>query len=132
MEAHLYRPEPDGRRWVLVVDDDPAVRMLVRETFELEGHRVADASGVKAARLALNARPYDVAFIDLKLVDGNGMDLIRDIRSKHGPRTRIVVLSGHHEEVLRRRAGVLGADGFIAKPFPPSELLDALPAHDPR
>lgn len=126
MESQVVGRALDGARWVLVVDDDRTTRELVRESLELEGCRVADAAGLAGARLALNARSYDAALLDLNLGDGSGMELIRAIRAMHGHRTKIVVMSGHHEDVLRRRATSLGADAFVKKPFIPADLIDAI------
>lgn len=112
-------------RHVLIVEDDPTIRDLLEETLRLESFDVTTATSVEEGLVAIEAGAYTVAIIDLKLPDGTGMKLVQRAR-EHGPGALIVVMTGYNEEILRRRADALGADVFIAKPFSPLDLLQAI------
>ncbi len=112
-------------RHVLIVEDDPTIRDLLEETLRLESFVVTTATSVEEGLVAIEAGAYTVAIIDLKLPDGTGMKLVQHAR-EHAPGALIVVMTGYNEEILRRRADALGADIFIAKPFSPLDLLQAI------
>lgn len=106
------------RQTVLVVDDEPSLRLLCRVNLELEGYRVLEAGTVDVARDFLGADAVDVVLLDVHVGTGNGLDLLDEIEGLELP-VRVVVLSGTSEisaEVRRRVDGVLG------KPFELAEL----------
>lgn len=106
---------------ILVVDDHPEVRTVLRRTFEREGHRVTDVATLCDARDSLYNEPFDVIVLDVELPDGNGVDLCRSLRTE-GVRTPILLLTAHGE--VRQRVDGLdaGADDFLPKPFAIAEL----------
>jgi DNA-binding NtrC family response regulator len=111
-------------RTVLVVDDEPSLRLLCRVNLELEGHRVLEAATVAAARELLAAEPVDVALLDVHVGAGSGIDVLDEIEALDLP-IRVVMLSGTSDisPALRARvAGVLG------KPFTLTELSAAVRA----
>ena len=77
---------------VLVVEDDPALRLLCTVNLELDGHRVLEAPTVGAARGHLDAEDVDVVFLDVHIAGESGYDLIEPIRSQGA--TPIVLMSG--------------------------------------
>jgi len=103
---------------VLVVDDEPAIRMLCRVNLELEGFRVLEADGPDAAREILDAEPVDVALVDVHLGEANGNELVRELRARDGA-PRIALLTGSSGFDDEERAAT---DAVIEKPF----TLDAL------
>jgi DNA-binding NtrC family response regulator len=110
------------QRTVLVVDDEPSLRLLCRVNLELEGHRVLEAATVEDARERLATEPIDVVLLDVHVGNDNGVDLLDDIESLELP-IRVVMLSGTSEispAVRARVAGVLG------KPFALEELTAAV------
>ena len=113
---------PD-RRTVLVVDDEPSLRLLCRVNLELEGHRVVEAGTLSAtARELLAAEPIDVVLLDVHVGAENGIDLLDDIEALKLP-VRVVMLSGTSDvsPVVRARvAAVLG------KPFALEQLTAAV------
>jgi len=116
--------QPWTRR-ILVVDDDPPTRVMLHDSLELLGYFVDAVPGVDEARFALGTGAYAAVVIDVNLPDGSGMDLIKTARLTQVHGARVVVVTGHAEDVFRRRAELLGADAFIAKPFTPEDVLNA-------
>lgn len=102
---------------VLVVEDDPALRLLCSVNLELEGHRVLEAPTIGAAREHLETEPIDVVLLDVHVGSEIGYDLIEPIRSRGS--TPIVLMSGTAEltEVDRERV-----DAVLTKPFEPEDL----------
>jgi two-component system KDP operon response regulator KdpE len=104
----------------LVIDDEPAIRELLRTTLQAEGFDVLEAGSAReGATLAAN-RKADLFLIDLGLGDGEGVDLIRQIRG--WTRRPIIVLSARTQETQKVEALDAGADDYLSKPFGVSEL----------
>jgi DNA-binding response OmpR family regulator len=96
---------------VLVVDDDPSLRMLCRINLELDGFRVVEASSVGQARQQLAAEPVDAMLLDLHLGDGDGRDLLRELGTERPP----VALFTGSEAIGDELRSV--ADAVLSKPF---------------
>jgi DNA-binding response OmpR family regulator len=95
---------------VLVLDDDPSLRMLCRVNLELDGYRVLEAASVAEARAALASGAVDVILLDIHLEDGDGRDLLLEL----GPgRPPAALFTG--SEPAAEVTGV--ADALIPKPF---------------
>jgi DNA-binding response OmpR family regulator len=102
---------------VLVVEDDPALRLLCTVNLELEGHRVLEAPTIGVAREHLEAEPIDVVLLDVHVGGETGYDLIEPIRDRGA--TPIVLMSGTAEVTQADRERV---DAVISKPFEPEDL----------
>jgi DNA-binding response OmpR family regulator len=102
---------------VLVVEDDPALRLLCTVNLELEGHRVLEAPTIGAARQHLDAEPIDVVLLDVHVAGETGYDLIDPIRNSGS--TPIVLMSGTAEVTQADRERV---DAVLSKPFEPEDL----------
>lgn len=112
---------------VLVVDDIPESRLLVRSLIEPLGFRVSEAASVGETKSAMRSELPDLVFMDWFLPDGNGLDAIRHICSTHGPaRPRIVMLTANALEQSREAALAAGADDFLSKPYEEDELYATL------
>lgn len=111
-------PAPQAR--ILVVEDEAAIRHLLRTTLELGGHVVHEAAtAMNGLALARGSRP-DLYIIDLGLPDGDGLDLIHELRQWT---TRpIIVLSARTQEAAKVQALDAGADDYVTKPFGVAEL----------
>ena len=109
-------------RTVLVVDDEPSLRLLCRVNLELEGHRVVEAETVAAARDALAGESIDVVLLDIHVGADSGLDLLESIRALEQP-ARIVLLSGTAEVSKELRKQV---DGVLGKPFALEDLAAAI------
>jgi two-component system KDP operon response regulator KdpE len=106
---------------VLVVDDEPPIRKLLRMGLSTQGYQILDASNGKTA-LQLMAEAPDLVILDLGLPDMQGLDLLRMIRMRNES-VPIVVLSSRGDEAGKVQALDLGADDYVTKPFGVDELL---------
>jgi two-component system KDP operon response regulator KdpE len=106
---------------VLVVDDEPPIRKLLRMGLSTQGYDILDAPSGKAA-LELMAQKPDLVILDLGLPDIEGLELLRKIRQTNEG-VPIVVLSSRGEEAAKVQALDLGADDYVTKPFGMDELL---------
>ena len=105
---------------VLIIEDERQIRRFVRVALEEEGCRVIEA-GTMAEGLALTgAERPDLIVLDLGLPDGNGVDLIRDVRGWAD--TPIVILSARAQESDKIDALDAGGDDYLTKPFSVGEL----------
>jgi len=111
---------------VLVVDDEPPIRRLLRTTLAVAGYRVIEAEDGAGALGLLVAEKPDVIILDLGLTDRSGLELIVEIRKTS--MVPIVVLSARHDERSKVVALDLGADDYVAKPFGMAELTARLRA----
>jgi two-component system, OmpR family, KDP operon response regulator KdpE len=106
---------------ILVVDDEPPIRKLLRTGLGAQGYEVLDAPSGKTA-LELLAKKPDLVILDLGLPDIDGLELLRRIRDLQGS-VPIVVLSSRGDEAGKVAALDLGADDYVTKPFGMDELL---------
>jgi two-component system KDP operon response regulator KdpE len=106
---------------ILVVDDEPPIRKLLRMGLTAQGYEVIDAPNGKAA-LELLARKPHLVILDLGLPDVDGLDLLRQLRQREEA-LPIVVLSSRGDEAGKVAALDLGADDYVTKPFGMDELL---------
>lgn len=112
---------------ILVIDDEPDIRLLVRETLEEAGHEVEEAeNGIEGLRL-YRRRPFDLIITDIFMPEKDGLEVLRELRRE--PRTLpIIAISGgwiQMKEVLPM-ASKLGASEILNKPFTGAELLRAV------
>ena len=106
---------------VLVVDDEPPIRKLLRMGLSTQGYEILEAANGKAS-LELLAQKPDLVILDLGLPDMQGLDLLRMIRGRNES-VPIVVLSSRGDETGKVQALDLGADDYVTKPFGMDELL---------
>ena len=106
---------------VLVVDDEPPIRKLLRMGLGTEGYDVVEATNAKGALESLGQRT-DLVILDLGLPDMEGLDLLRRMRALNEA-VPIVVLSSRAEEGAKVEALDHGADDYVTKPFGMNELL---------
>ena len=106
---------------VLVVDDEPPIRKLLRVGLTTQGYDILDAPNGKTA-LELIAQKPDLIILDLGLPDIDGLELLRRLREMNES-VPIVVLSSRDAEGAKVQALDLGADDYVTKPFGMEELL---------
>ncbi|WP_326540071.1 two-component system response regulator KdpE [Pseudorhodoferax sp.] len=105
----------------VVVEDEPQIRRFVRGALEAEGWQVHEAGTQREGLAAAGTRQPDLLVLDLGLPDGDGLALIRDLRSWSG--VPIIVLSARVDEADKIAALDAGADDYLTKPFGTGELL---------
>ena len=106
---------------ILIVDDEPDVRTILREFFELEGYRVGEARDGHEMRAHLERHPVTLVTLDINLPGQDGFALAREVRATRN--VPIVMISGKQDPVDTVVALELGADDFITKPFHLREVL---------
>ena len=106
---------------VLVVDDEPPIRKLLRMGLATQGYEIVEAGNGKAALELLEQKP-DLVILDLGLPDIQGHELLRTMRARNEA-VPIVVLSSRGDEAGKVQALDLGADDYVTKPFGLDELL---------
>ena len=107
---------------ILVVDDEPPIRKLLRTGLGLEDYAVTEVATGEAALTALEAETPDLMILDLGLPDMQGLDVLRIMRER-GSAVPVVILSSREDEAGKVRALDLGADDYVTKPFGMNELL---------
>lgn len=107
---------------LLLVEDDPAIARTVAYAFEREGLAVTHSLLLGDARTQLRGARFDLVVLDVGLPDGNGLELLRELRQGAHAALPVLVLSAHGEEIDRVLGLELGADDYLPKPFSPREL----------
>ena len=110
---------------ILIVDDEAALVRSLRSTLEMEGYGVL-AAGTAAEGLALLGE-CDLALLDVRLPDANGIEVLAEIR-KRADQLPIIMMSAHATIADAVRATQLGAHDFLPKPFTAQALIDAVQA----
>ncbi len=118
---------------ILLVEDEPANRALVRAIIsrtgrlELRGIVLHEAATIAEARSVLASHPVDIVLVDVRLPDGNGLDLAAELKSDPASDpANVVIISASVLPAERTSALATGADAFLAKPFDASDLVDLL------
>ena len=109
--------------YVLVVDDEPDIRTLVKEILEDEGYEVDIAENAQTAREARRARRPDLILLDIWMPDTDGITLLKEWSQDQGSDTPVLMMSGHGTVETAVEATRLGAYDFIEKPLSMAKLL---------
>jgi DNA-binding response OmpR family regulator len=113
---------------ILVVDDEPTIREVVRRYLERDGFKVSDAADGHTALTLLRENPPDLMILDLMLPGIDGLAIARRLRDTDSPlvalgEVPIIMLTAKSEERDRLYGFELGADDYVTKPFSPQELV---------
>lgn len=117
----------EDRSLLLVDDDEPFVKRLAR-AMEKRGFEPVTAESVAAGKAQVASKPPAYAVIDLRLEDGNGLDVVELLREKR-PDSRIVVLTGYGAIATAVAAVKIGATDYLAKPADANDIVNALLAN---
>jgi two-component system, OmpR family, response regulator RegX3 len=109
------------RKRVLVIEDERPIAEPLADALRLEGFEVQLADTADSGLKAFSARPPDIVLLDVMLPDGDGREVLREIRQLS--RTPVVMLSARGEEMDRVLGLELGADDYVTKPFSAAELV---------
>ncbi|MDI1260026.1 response regulator [Aquabacterium sp.] len=112
---------------VLLIEDEDQIRRFVRLALEREGFEVHEAANLERGLIEAGTRRPDLVVLDLGLPDGNGLDLIRDLRTWSD--VPVLVLSARTTEQDKVGALDAGADDYLVKPFSAVELVARVRAH---
>src|SRR6201982_2524194 len=106
---------------ILVIEDEPAIRSVLRVLLEAEGYRFIEADIAMRAEIEARSHKPDLLLVDLGLPDGDGLKVIRRVRG-WSP-VPVIVLSARTMEDQKIAALDAGADDYVTKPFSAPELL---------
>ena len=106
---------------ILVVDDEPEIRTLLRKCFEREGFQVSEAKNGAELQARIEQSPVSLITLDLTLGGEDGLELAREVRGRCN--VPIVMITGKGDTIDRVVGLELGADDYIAKPFQLREVL---------
>jgi DNA-binding NtrC family response regulator len=118
--GHWGQFAPAARR-VLVVDDEAVVVNSIRKILTRKGFAIEEAFTCKDALAQVFAHDYDLVLLDMKMSDGNGIDVLQKIKSKR-PDLRVVIVTGYASVDTAVEAIQKGASDYMPKPFTPDEL----------
>ncbi len=121
------QPQGATQRRILIVDDHPIVRQGLKRMIETEAdlNVCGEAQSEREARAAIRQLQPDVVIVDLSLDQGDGINLVRDVRAHH-PEIALLVLSMHDEAIYAERLLAAGASGYIMKQAAADQLITAL------
>ena len=126
MALHLRRGRNvvEANFRVAIVDDDPSIRRLVRLLLKRSGYDTVEFAAGTEARAQLAEIPWDLAILDRRLPDMDGLELCQELKSNPEFKSRyVIMLTGEDEQEDKIQGLDLGADDYITKPFQYPELL---------
>jgi len=106
---------------ILVVDDEKDICRLLKTELELEGYSVIIATSGALALNEIQKINFDLAFMDVRMPDMSGMDLLKEIR-KIKPDQKIIMMTAYDDPVYQEEAAKLGVVKYLFKPFPPETI----------
>ncbi len=110
---------------ILVVDDETTARGAIARALQLSGYQVQEADSGEEALQYLNAQPYDVMLLDLRMPGIDGVTVMRHIRAEH-PHTTVIVLTGYATLESAIEAVKVGAADYLMKPCSIREIITAV------
>ncbi|BDA86944.1 DNA-binding response regulator [Aureimonas sp. SA4125] len=116
---------PEGERSLLLVDDDRPFLLRLSRALEQRGFAVRTAESVAEGLAAIKANAPAFAVVDMRLADGNGLDVIESLQRRRAD-ARVVVLTGYGNIATAVTAVKLGAIDYLAKPADADEVIAAL------
>lgn len=122
LSERAERQRAGSRPLILVVEDDPTVRLSVRLACQKEGFAVVEAASGEEALDAAARRPPALVLLDLMLPGISGFDVCRDLRARARD-LPVIMLTARGDEVDKIVGLELGADDYVTKPFSPRELV---------
>jgi DNA-binding response OmpR family regulator len=112
------------REIVLIADDEPALRLLIRAAIESPLYQVVEASDGDEAWSLIKSRKPAVVVLDIKMSGRPGLEVLASIRADSELRgTQVIILSGKHDQRDIDAGLLAGADFYVTKPFSPADLL---------
>lgn len=121
------KPDTEADRSLLIVDDDKPFLSRLAKAMESRGFQVRTADTLEAGKQAIRDAPPAFAIVDMRLDDGNGLDVIRLLRETR-PDCRALVLTGYGNIATAVTAVKLGAIDYLSKPAGAEDILAALTA----
>lgn len=118
-------PEITGGIAIFILDDETAICATMESIISALGMKTESVTSLQTALNSIKHNRYDIVFLDVLLADGNGLDLIPEVR-KYSPDTLIIVMSGYADKEMAVQAMRAGAFDFLEKPFGVEHLSHTL------
>lgn len=107
---------------ILIVDDDPMIRHFVDLVITQQGYKAVTAAASDTAMQLLGRESFALVLLDINMPGMTGLDILRLMRARPG-RPKILMMTAHRDPATIMKAMEQGADGYLAKPFKPHDLL---------
>jgi DNA-binding NtrC family response regulator len=107
---------------ILVIDDEPIVRISCKRSLSNEGYEVKLAAGGREGIELLEKEPFDLVLLDLKMPDMDGIEVLQKIKDTW-PQTKVIIITGYSTVETAVKTLRLGALNYLEKPFTPDILL---------
>ncbi|MFC4873245.1 response regulator [Negadavirga shengliensis] len=107
---------------ILIVEDDIVFCKMLTRFLVKNGYSVSDAQSANEAYTHLGQNEFDLAILDYKLPDENGIDILKKIKGS-SPATKVILITRFSSQQVEDMAEQAGADAYISKPIDPSDLL---------
>lgn len=120
-------PRSEKRSLILVVDDEPELREILKLEFEYFGYSVMEAENGRKALEILDGNPVDLVVSDIRMPGGNGFELLNNVLAREGQRPPVILVSAFADESSADASGK-GAYAYLSKPYD----LDVLMEHTAR
>jgi len=125
IDSWLSRRTSGTSKHFLVIDDEPAIGQLIRDTLEMHGHQVATTLSSLEALEILSQKRFDLIFLDLVMSDLDGSEVFKRIRQIDSD-AKVVIVTGYPDSDVMKRAMEYGPFLVIKKPFTISDILEAV------
>lgn len=121
----LHQDRSKTQACILVIDDDDIILSLFKETLESEGHSIVTAASSAEAVERLGQQDFNLIFLDLKMPDTDGAELLKQIKSTK-PAVPVTIITGYPGSEMMERALKQGPFGVMEKPFDVNDILNAV------
>lgn len=119
-------------RRVLIVDDEPDIRLLIRVNLVAAGYEVLEAENGREALDLVEGEEPDLVLLDLRLPGLDGWEVLEQLKERGvAERVPVVAISAHASPTTKDRAHEVGFRSYVSKPFTPEELLEVVTRHAP-
>ncbi len=125
LEAKLLRVQREGKKSVLVVDDEPDIANILSEHLRLERYRVLTANSAEGALEILSRERINAVVTDIMMSGMSGLELMAEVKATYAG-VPVIVMTGYSGKFTPPEVIAAGADGFFAKPFKNLELTQTL------
>jgi excisionase family DNA binding protein len=122
---NVEQNDTGSKGFILLVDDDPMVREILKEIVESEGYTVSGVESGEAALEEIKIQHFDLIFLDLKLPGMNGVEILETIKERDKDAV-VVLVTGFADEPMALKAMALGPLLLIRKPFREKDIIEVL------
>lgn len=119
-------------RRVLIVDDEPDIRLLIRINLVAAGYEVLEVGSGREAIDFIEGEEPDIVLLDLRLPELDGWEVLEHLKERGViERVPVVAISAHASPMTKERAREVGFRSYVSKPFTPQELLEVVAHYAP-